>query len=288
MSSLLSNLLGGPKLTLNPASVKAWAKRSITSRLCAIRTTCEPFRTSVLGSQGRRWTLRGPAMLGLSNLIHHLVGTATTSRFTAACSAWMNSPGVLSTDTIYGAPSAQRLLRSLLTRLSVLLGRFSVLKSGEAMGKFYTEEESPSSPVRSGVEERETEDPMSKSSSPMPPLPLSPEAALIRHDLVESSSILSEVVPPGWGAGADLVRGVIELAKLIGEERRGDRDRAPSKPKIISPGGRTDPITEARKHPKKPFVPPTPVSAPKPPRKHVKKTPTEATKALPEPKPRKR
>jgi hypothetical protein len=153
------------------------------------------------------------------------------------------------------------------------------------MGKFYTEEESPSSPVRSGVEERETEDPMSKSSSPMPPLPLSPEATLIRHDLVEALSILQELVSKTWNI-PDQVRGVVEVARLIGEERHGGK-AASSRAKIITTSDRTDPITEARKHPKKPFVPPTPVSVPKPPRKHVKKTP-DAVKALPEPKPRKR
>jgi hypothetical protein len=286
MISALSNLLGGPTLVSHPASAKAWAKILITKPACLIRAICEPFLTSASMAQGRRWILGLSHFEGTSNLIHQLAGSwGTFSSLTKACSARRNSPGVRSTETMNGGSPAQRLLRSLSDRLAGFLGRFTVLKSGEAMGKFYTETKSSSNPAVSGVEKGEAEDPMPKNSSPMPPLPLSPEATLIRHDLMESSSILQEVVPPSWGAGADLVQGAIALAKLIGEERRGDK-AVPSKTKIISPGGRMDPIAEARQHPKTPFTPPLPASAPK--RKHTKKVPTEAPKALPEPKPRSR
>ena len=94
-------------------------------------------------------------------------------------------------------------------------------------------------------------------------MPLSREAQQVSNDISEAGEVYRERKISGC---LDPVAITIEIARLIGEERRGGRAGSPR----INIG--TDPVSTARKNPRIPFAPTSEVEAStKPRRSHKKK-----------------
>ena len=85
-------------------------------------------------------------------------------------------------------------------------------------------------------------------------MPLSREAQQVSKDISEALEIYSERQIKG---ALDPIAVTIQIARLIGEERRGERSKAGSVPLTstrLNTG--TDPVSVARRSPKIPFAPP--------------------------------
>jgi hypothetical protein len=84
-------------------------------------------------------------------------------------------------------------------------------------------------------------------------MPLSREAQQVSKDISEAADVFRENKING---ALDPVALTIEIARLIGEERRGEKSKAGSAPLTstrLSTG--TDPVSVARRSPRVPFAP---------------------------------
>jgi hypothetical protein len=92
-------------------------------------------------------------------------------------------------------------------------------------------------------------------------MPLSREASQVAQDIQEAADIYRQ---RGISGALDPIGLTIQIAALIGEERRGSKQ-------VSSKYNGLDPVSEARKHPKVPFAPAREVAAIAPKRSHRKK-----------------
>lgn len=113
-------------------------------------------------------------------------------------------------------------------------------------------------------------------------MPLSREAQQVSSDISEAGEVFRERKISG---ALDPVAVTIEIARLIGEERRGRVSTTGSRP--LTTG--TDPVSVARTHPRVPFAPTAePLAETEPKRSHRKKEVKVPVAPRSEPKARKR
>jgi hypothetical protein len=109
-------------------------------------------------------------------------------------------------------------------------------------------------------------------------MPLSREAQQVATDIQEAADIYRQ---RGISGAPDPIGLTIQIAALIGEERRGSKTSSSRLSGIES-------VSEARKHPKVPFAPSREAAPPAPKRSHRKKevrTPVAPRVASPAKKP---
>lgn len=251
MTGFLSNLLGGPSMTSHPMSRKAAVMREVVSMGREIIRVSRPLVMEALEVAGSTWT-RGGSRFQDS-------GTRSSTPFPSASDsvASKNKPGAESTETTMGPSlfqAAWNLWISAAPRVSGFLGRFFGLNRGDATIRSYTCAEPEGWASDSGVTTEEPE----RSHTIMPEL--SREAQVALQDLKEAIQLCCQLGFEDHAATVPLIAHLISSErhhrkhKTVVEEPAPRKEGPAPQPKV--PAKRADTvISEARKHPKSPFVP---------------------------------